>query len=80
MLSNNLYMVNTWAGDVKPVKKITFFPEVDQEGLVFYKIEGQLNMDYFMISYSYDKDKAKTEYDRLLGELVEFQEKRLVNY
>lgn len=73
MLSNNLYMVNTWTGEPKPVKKITMFPEVDQKGTVFYKIEGQLNTDYFMISYSYDKDKAREEYDKLLDSIIEFQ-------
>ncbi len=78
MQSNNLYMVNTWSGELKPVKKITFFPEIDQQGNVFYKIEGQLNLDYFMISYSYDKDKAKAEYDRLLNEFIEFQEKNMI--
>ncbi len=78
MFANNLYMVNTWAGEIKPVKKIALFPEVDQKGNVFYKIEGQVNTDCFMISYSYDKDKAKKDYDQLLEQLIEFQEKNLV--
>ena len=78
VIDNNVFMVKTWTGEVKPVKKVVLFPEKDKKGEVFYKIEGQINLDYFMINYYYDREKAQLEYNRLFSELFEFQEKRLV--
>lgn len=73
MFSNNLYMVKTWTGDIKPVKKIAIFPERDQQGDIFFKIEGHLNGDYFMINYYYDQEKAVNEFYKLLDGLMKFQ-------
>ena len=74
---NDLFTVKTWTGEVKPVKKIVLFPEIDQSGDIFYKIEGQLNLDYFMIDYSYNHIEAKEKYLTLLDELIEYQIKSL---
>lgn len=73
MIANNVYTVRTWTGEEKPCKKITLFPERDSFGEIFYKIEGQLNTDYFMIDYSYDKEKALTEFLHLHEEMINFQ-------
>ncbi|MDF2844771.1 MAG: hypothetical protein K0R00_3197 [Herbinix sp.] len=73
MIANNVYMVKTWTGDTKPVKKIAMFPERGPFGDIFYKIEGQLNTDYFMISYHYDLEDAKIVFAKLLDELIKFQ-------
>lgn len=73
MLNNNVYMVKTWTGEVKPCKKVVLFPELDQSGTVFYKIEGQLNTDYFMIAYSYDLTIALSEFNRILTDFMESQ-------
>lgn len=78
MLDFNSFMVKTWYGEEKPVKKIVLFPERDQKGEVFYKIEGQLNLEYFMISYTYDKDKAIADFNKLLMELIDFQTNNLI--
>lgn len=63
-------MVKTWTGEEKGCKKIALFPERDSTGELFFKIEGQLNTDHFMISYYYDKDLAKTEFLRLLDAMM----------
>lgn len=73
MVSNNLYMVKTWTGERKPVKKIVMYPERDPKGNIFFKIEGQLNTDYFMISYDYNQEKAKTDFTELLDAFMKFQ-------
>lgn len=78
MVTNHLFIIKTWAGDEKSVKKIVFFPEIDNKGELFYKIEGQLNTDFFMINYYYDEDIAKAEYYKLLDEMVKFQVKCLL--
>jgi hypothetical protein len=67
--------VKTWAGEEKQVKKIVFFPEKDESGEVFYKIEGWNNESYFMIDYSYNREIVWTKYIELLQRLVEFQAK-----
>jgi hypothetical protein len=72
-------MVKTWTGEEKPVKKIVLFPERDNSGDIFYKIEGQLNTDYFMINYYYDPDQAKSEFTKLLEALMRFQTKYLLD-
>jgi hypothetical protein len=66
-------MVKTWTGEEKGCKKIALFPERDGSGEVFYKIEGQLNTDYFMINYYYDKELAKKEFLRLLDAMMSQQ-------
>lgn len=78
MIANNVYMVKTWTGEEKSVKKIALFPERDNSGTIFYKIEGQLNTDYFMINYYYDKEKAKIEFTRLLDTLMNYQTQYLL--
>lgn len=80
MIANSVYMVKTWTGEVKPVKKIVLFPERDSSGEIFYKIEGQLNTDYFMISYFYDQEQAKKEYYRILDSFMTFQINNLLSY
>jgi hypothetical protein len=79
MIANSVYMVKTWSGEEKPVKKIALFPERDNSGNIFYKIEGQLNTDNFMISYFYDPEQAKSEFTKLLEALVNFQTKYLLD-
>jgi hypothetical protein len=71
-------MVKTWTGEEKSVKKIALFPERDGSGDIFYKIEGQLNTDYFMINYYYDPEQAKSEFTKLLEALMSFQTKYLL--
>ena len=79
MVANSVYMVKTWTGEEKPLKKVVMFPEIDQSGIVFYKIEGQLNIDYFMINYYYDREKATDEFLKLLDALINFQTDYLHN-
>lgn len=79
MIANTVYMVKTWTGEEKPVKKIVLFPERGPKGEIFYKIEGQLNTDYFMIHYYYDKEIAKAEFLKLLDALMNFQSDILHN-
>lgn len=73
MMDNNVYMVKTWTGEEKPCKKIVMFPERDPKGGIFYKIEGQLNTNYFMIHYYYDREQALNTFHRLLEDLINFQ-------
>lgn len=74
MMDDNMFTVRTWTGEIKQVKKIVLFPELDViSGDIFYKIEGQLNLDYFMISYHYDRDKAMQVFTGLLDDLMNFQ-------
>lgn len=75
---NQMYTVKIWSGEMKPVKKITMYPEKDKQGDIFYKIEGQFNLDYFMIGYYYDKDKAKDAFGKLLNALIDFQAETLL--
>ena len=74
----NALLVKTWTGEEKPVKKVLFFPETDQNGDLFYKIEGWDNNSCFMISYSHDKVKAWKEYIELLQRLTEFHVNNLM--
>jgi hypothetical protein len=78
MMASNVYLVNTWTGENKAVKKIALFPERDSKGEIFYKIEGQLNTDYFMISYYYDREQALTEFSVLLDALMNYQTQYLL--
>ena len=73
MITNSIFTVKTWTGEEKGCKKIALFPERDDSGVVFYKIEGQLNTDYFMINYYYDKGLAKKEFLRLLDAMMNQQ-------
>jgi hypothetical protein len=73
MISNIVYPVKTWTGEEKLVKKIVIYPERDGNGIIFYKIEGQLNTDFFMISYFYDKQTAYETFHKLLDKLVDYQ-------
>lgn len=74
MLDHNVFAVKIWTGEIKPVKKIVLFPELDViSGEIFYKIEGQLNLDYFMISYHHDRDEALQVFTGLLNDLMEYQ-------
>lgn len=74
----NALMVKTWTGEEKPAKKIVFFPEADEKGDIFYKIEGWNNESYFMIDYSYKKDIVWGKYIELLQRLIDFQAKNLM--
>ena len=67
------FTVKTWAGEIKPVKKISFYPEADANGNIFYKIEGQIGSSSFMVDYSYDREKAWDNYILLLQQLTAFQ-------
>jgi hypothetical protein len=78
MIANNVFIVKTWTGEEKACKKVALFPERDGSGELFYKIEGQLNTDYFMISYYYDKELAKAEFLKLLDDLVNYQTQYLL--
>ena len=80
MLDHNVFTVKTWTGEIKQVKKIVLFPELDNKGEIFYKIEGQLNLDHFMIGYYYDRDKAMQVFTGLLNDLMEYQVHNLQNY
>jgi hypothetical protein len=73
MLDHNVFTVRIWTGEEKQVKKIALFPEMDNKGEVFFKIEGQLNLDHFMINYYYDRDKALQVFTELLDDLMEYQ-------
>jgi hypothetical protein len=73
MITNNVYLVKIWTGEEKPIKKIVMYPERDGNGIIFYKIEGQLNTDFFMISYSYDKQIAYETFHKLLDKLFDYQ-------
>lgn len=68
----NVFSIKTWTGDEKKVKKITLYPEIDEKGEIFFKIEGQINTEYFMINYNYDKELAIKEFYKLLDEFIQF--------
>jgi hypothetical protein len=80
MIANSAFIVKTWTGEEKACKKVALYPERDGSGELFYKIEGQLNTDYFMISYYYDQEQAKKEYYLILDSLMAYQIKDLQSY
>lgn len=81
MLDYNSFPVRTWTGEIKEVKKITFFPELNPKtGEIFYKIEGQIGNGSFMVRYYKDKERGLEEYNKLLNQLVDFQANNLRNY
>lgn len=73
MLGYRTFTVTTWSGKEMPVKKIAFFADKDQQGKVFYKIEGQNSSSFYMINFYYDRETAFEDYLKLLDALITSQ-------